>query len=185
MKKLILFSILLMGLSTYAQPQSDKDNYFSISIGTDIRNSIQGSKPTGDIPALDITLDAHAVTDNIDFNIGYELFPTLLFTRKYVALGYHFYIADLNNTNIRFSIQPSLEWSCIWRGQLESDQEPERQYSTPSLNINWNWDIGKHFAVQLATNFLPRVDNRIIFNEPKTRIVISEGLKIVYKIPNN
>ena len=171
---------MAMVLSLSAQAQ-DKDNYFSLSVGTDIRNAITGSAPTKNVPAWDITLDAHAVTENIDFGIGYEMFPTLSFTRKYVALGYHIPICYVANTDIKFSIQPSLEWSNIWRGRIDNEQNTERTYSTPSLNINWNWDLSKHFAIQIATNILPRPDLRVIYNESHNRVIFSNGAKGVFK----
>jgi len=85
------------------------------------------------------------------------------------------------NTDIKFGIHPSIEFSNITRGKVDSQQNEKRSYSTPSFNINFNWDLSKHFAVQIATNVLPRPDLRIIYNEPRTKVIISNGLKLVYK----
>ncbi len=181
MKKLILL-ILLVGVSAIAQTKdSDKDRYVSLSYGVDARNALLGSKPTGFKSALDYTIDAHIVEENFDFNLGQEVFSAIKFQRKYVALGYHFYVGDVWGTDVKFSIQPSLEWSNITRGRVDNMQDIHRSYSTPSFNINWNWDINKNFAIQLATNMLPRPDLRVIYNQEHNKWITSEGVKLVWK----
>lgn len=180
--KLLSTLMIMISLSLFAQ---DKDSYLSLSYGVDIKNRIVGSSPTGNHPATDYTIDFHAVEDNIDFNLGYEDFNAIKFKRKYLSLGYHFYIGDVIGTNIKFSIQPSIEWSNITRGQIDNLQDIHRSYSTPSFNINWNWDITKNFAIQLATNMLPRPDLRVIYNQQHDKWILSHGIKGVFKFNNH
>lgn len=161
----------------------DKDNYFSASWGFDIKNGFVGSKPTGNEPALDWIGDLHFVSDDVDYNIGYESFDAIKFNRKYMSIGYHIYIGDVWSTNIKFSAQPALEWSIIQRGKMESDQDPNKTYSTPSLNINWNWDLNKYIAIQISTGLLPRPDTREIYHLQHNKYVFNNGLKTMIKIP--
>jgi len=190
MKKLII-AICMFSSLVYSQDK-DKDNYFSASWGFDVKNGFVGSKPTGNEPALDWTADLHFVSDDVDYNVGYEQFDAIKFDRRYVSVGYHFYISDLNHTPIRFSIQPSIELSNIGRRYnetyigldgLKHSQEVPNSWFTPSLNVNWNWDIGKYFAIQLATNWLPRPDTRDIYHLKHNKYVTSVGFKTVIKIP--
>lgn len=177
--------VCMIGSSIYAQEGLDtgKDNYFSFAAGADIKNAIVGSKPTGDKPALDWTIEGHAVTENFDFGLGYEKFDVINYDRKWFGLGYHIPVCYIAGTDIKFSIQPSLEMS--WIGREWNNGLEERTFFTPSLNVNWNWDLTDHWGIQLATNWLPRPDIRVIYNQSHNKYVLSEGVKIVYKIKNN
>lgn len=169
-----LLPALLFSSALFAQ-----DNYFSASFGVDIKNAVVGSPPTGNNQALNWTAEAHAVADNFDFCVGYESFDKIKFNRRFLSLGYHFEICYIANTDIKFGIHPSIEFSNITRGKIDNMQNEKRSYSTPSLNINWNWDLSKHFAIQIATNVLPRPDLRVIYGTK--RIIVSNGIKLVYK----
>ena len=176
MKKLITIILILTAVNINAQ--EEKDTYFSVSAGLDIKNSTVGSKPTNNEPALNYTIDAHAVAENIDFNLGYECFDMIKYQRRYVALGYHFNVGYVPRTDIKFSIQPSLEFSNIARIWTDDGIYKRQSFSTPSININWNWDLNKHFAIQLATNILPRPDIRVLYNESNIRTRQNIGIGI-------
>lgn len=182
MKKLITITLILIGISVNAQ--EEKDNYFSISTGFDIRNGFVGSKPTNNEQSLNWTAEAHVSTENIDFGLGYEAFERLNYDRKFMAVGYHIPVCYINGTDIKFTIITSLEFS--WIGREWNNNGPEkRTFFTPSFNTNFNWDLNKTFAVQFCVNLLPRPDIRVVYNEENTKIILNNSLKLVIKIPHN
>jgi len=178
---------------SYTYAQNDKDRYLSLSYGVDVRNALIGSQPTDNKPALNWTAEFHAVEENIDFNIGMERFNMLEYTRVFVGLGYHIQVLYLLNTDIKFSVHPSIEFSninrtfnesVVWEGKTVTT-EVGKSFSTPSFNINWNWDLHKNVAIQIGTNVLPRRDIQYIYKEDHMRVIVSNSLKLVYKFNNH
>lgn len=182
MKKLLVF-ICMVGISClHAQ---EKDNYFSGSLGFDVRNGFAGSKPTNYEKALNWTAEAHVVTENVDFGLGYEAFERLDYSRKFMSGGYHIPVCYIAGTDIKFTVIPSIEFSWIWREWIDNGVREERTFFTPSFNTNLNWDLNDHFAVQLGINGLPRVDKKTVYNEDFVKVIWSNTLKLVVKIPHN
>lgn len=187
MKKLILPALLSLSISANAQ-DSEKDNYFYTSFGFDVKNAVQGSAPTNYEKALNWTIVANVVTDNIDFGLGYEKFNEIEYDRKFMQLGYHFKINYIKGTDMKFSINPAIEGSWIGREYDEKTKfngnivktKVSDTWFTPSFNVAFNLDLNKSFAVQLCTNLLHRLDCRDLYNDDKW--VLSNSAKLIYKI---
>ena len=183
MKKLLLIMLMITSY-TYSQ-DSNKDRYLYLSYGVDAKNALLGSKPTGYNQALNWLGEFHIVEENFNLGFGYEKFSDIKFERKFISFGYNCYFDNLIDLNGKFSIQPSLEWSVIQRGKMESDQDPNRTYSMPSANINFHYDLHKNIAVQLYASFIPRVDTREIYHQEHSKVISSFGVKGVFKFNNH
>jgi len=171
---------------------AQKASYIAVSVGADIRNSITGSAPTNNKSAFDGIDQIHFVGANVELGMGFEHFPQLKFCRMFGSLGYHFplYAYPFGN-EIKTTFVPSLECSMITRNVTENytykgvqyTEESKRGFMAIGLNLAAQWQLNDSFAVQLATNILPRPDIAFLYGDNKT--VISNYFKILYTFNKN
>lgn len=179
---------LLFSASMFAQ----KASYIAVSVGSDIRNSIVGSGPTNNKPAFDGIAQIHFVGANVELGMGYEAFPQLKFGRTFGSLGYQFPLyAYPFGEEIKTTFIPSVECSMITRNITEKYiyqgvqhvEESKRGFMSVGLNLALQWQLSDSFAVQLATNILPREDLRYMYGTDRT--IISNYFKILYTFNKN
>lgn len=135
MKKLIF--ILLFSAATQAQS-------IQFSAGIDVRNAIEGSKPTNFNPEADVTFNlGYLGKNNLEFAIGYETFKAINFNRYIAQTSYH--VTLFKNTKII----PAINYSLIKRNQT---------YYAPGANIGLRYQIHKNAAIEYNLETLYRTD---------------------------
>ncbi len=186
MKKSILLPALLFSASMFAQ----KASYIAVSVGADIKNSIVGSAPTNFKPAFDGIAQLHIVGANVEIGMGFESFPQLKFGRTFGSIGYQLPMY-VYGTDIKTTFIPSVECSMITRSVTENYTYQGKEYTETNkmgfmsvgLNLALQWKLNDSFAVQLATNVLPRPDIKYLYGNDKT--IISNYFKILYTFNQN
>jgi len=174
MKRLLL-PLLLFSPFIYGQ----KASYFSASLKTDIKNSIVGSAPTNNKPALDLMASIHCVGDNFELGVGDELFNQIGFNRFFVNGGYHtqWYI-PIGNNDLNFSIIPYVGISSITRYG-----KPDHEIVTPNQTY-FIYGRSNHLAVQGGLSFRAKLSDKILIDftsEALTR----QDLKYLYPTDPN
>lgn len=184
MKRLfILPALLALSLSANAQKQS----YLAFGLGADIKNGLIGSAPTGNKPAFDGIAQLNVVGANVHIDLGYESFQKIKFGRMFGSIGYELPLyAYPFGEEIKTTFIPAVEFSMITRNVTEKytyngvNMSEDRKYGflAIGLNIALQWQLTDDFAVQLASNVLPRPDLKYIYGTDRT--VISNYFKILY-----
>ena len=187
MKKLLLSS-LLFSFGLFAQ---EKESYCSISIGTDVKNSIVGSKPTGNNPALDLVMNINAVSCDFEISAGYEHFQAIGFSRYSADFGFHNqrYI-PIGNKEFDFTAVPSIGFSMIQRfnGIDHYASNGDFIYSRSShlaaqVNLSLRTKLSDKILLDWTIQAITRPDLQYLYptDDPKF-IVFSNYLKLHYII---
>lgn len=194
LKTILTLLLTLPIFSSYSQQQ--KDTYISFSSGIDIRNEITGSPPTKDEPSLNYQFQFGMVGNNVEINIGYEVFPKLDFDKYTVGIGYHFHLyGNALKLPIHTIFIPSIEPTLIgrhgtWGGGLSYNQVSS--HLSLGLNLAFRWQVNDNTAFEYSFNALPRTDLSAMYGEIATRdrasiagigIVGSNFLKFTYMVP--
>lgn len=180
MKKLILVSAILLGLNASAQ------GYFSVSLKTDVKNALVGSKPTDYQPALDLLVNLNMIDDNnIELSVGYESFHKIGFRRYSVDLGY---LADryipLGNKEFDFSVTPSIGFSFIQRyNMVDSAQSDISSHTAFQGNLSFRTKITDRLLLDFTTQLMTRPDLKHHYpNDNPKDFVLSNFVGIHYII---
>jgi hypothetical protein len=182
MKKILMVVFIMTGILSYSQSK-DKEHYISFSTGLDVKNSIVGSKPTNNEPALNLLYQISIVSDNIEVNIGYENFNRIKFDKYTIGVGYHFplYGRVFNHQTkvvMVISAEPTIinRWGDNW-GTTSS-------HLTIGGNIGFRGLITDRIGVEYLLNALPRTDLSSRYPEinPTIPIIYSNFVKVYYII---
>ncbi|MFV8325227.1 hypothetical protein [Flavobacterium sp. ZS1P14] len=193
--KTILTVLLTLTLfSSYGQQQ--KDTYLSFTSGFDVKNETIGSPPTNNEPALNYQFQFGMVGNNVEVNIGYEVFPRLDFDKYTVGVGYHFHLyGNALRLPIHTVFIPSIEPTLIgrhgtWGGGLSYNQVSS--HLSLGLNLTFRWHLSDTTAFEYSFNALPRTDLSAMYGDISTRdhasiagvgIVGNNFLKLTYMLP--
>lgn len=192
MKKTLLFLALSLSLSTYSQ----KETYASVSLRTDLRNAVLGSKPTNDKPALDLTASVNMVSNNFEINFGDEYFREIGFNRVFVNFGYHLprYVR-IGYKEIDITVVPYAGFGVISRFGKE-DREiitPDKDYYIYGSSSHLAAQAGLSFRVKLFDKFLldwtcealTRPDLQYLYpTDPNDKIKFSNSVGVHYIFSN-
>lgn len=193
-KIIIILLLTHTVFSSYGQQQ--KDTYISFTSGVDIRNAFIGSAPTNNEPSLNYQFQFAMVGNNVEVNMGYEVFPRLDFDKYTIGVGYHFHLyGNALSRNIHTVFIPSIEPTLIgrhgtWGGGLSYNQVSS--HMSLGLNLALRWHISDNIAFEYSFNALPRTDLKAMYGEKSTRdrasiagvgIVGNNFLKITYMLP--
>jgi hypothetical protein len=157
MRKLLLFLILNLTLSTYAQHQ--------FSVGLDVKNAIVGSDPTDNEPATDLTIQYKVRQKHIEVGLSYERFNAIEYQDYTVFLGYCVGEKNVFYTNIGF-------------GQIVR----KSNIGTLNYEINVGFDkyIYKNIGLSYELNINRRMDLQFIYDVYQP--TISNNIKLIYKL---
>lgn len=145
------FTISLATLLATALTATAQDvNYFSLSLGSDIKSSTVGSKATDYKASPDIIIGAHMVGSNFELNPEIESFAKIGYFRFGLNAGYHSerYVR-LFGEDHNFTIVPSIGFSMIHRYGFE-----DREIYDPKIKTTtYIYGSSSHFAVQANLSF--------------------------------
>lgn len=156
-----------------------KDNYIALKAGVDPAHFVK-----------DYIFQAAVVSENIEINIGYEIFPEIDFSKYTLGLGYHFPLhANVLDKHIVTTFIPTIEPTMIsrkdtWGGGLGLDMYGNEKtqnsgHLSIGLNLSLMWRLTDRIAAEYSLNFLPRTDIKSQFpNGDRSKITI-EGIPIV------
>jgi hypothetical protein len=188
---------LLLSLTIFlGHSQQQKDTYVSFTSGFDLKNEIVGSPPTNNEPSLNYQFQFAMVGNNVEVNIGYEVFPRLDFDKYTIGVGYHFHLyGNPLKLPIHTVLIPSIEPSLIgrhgtWGGGLSYNQVSS--HLSLGLNLTFRWHLNDTTAFEYSFNALPRTDLSAMYGDVSTRahtsvagvrIVGNNFLKLTYMVP--
>lgn len=193
-KTIYTLLITLTVFSSYSQQQ--KDTYISFTSGFDIRNEAIGSEPTNNKPSLNYQFQFGMVGNNVEINVGYEVFPRLDFDKYTIGIGYHFHLYGKAlklpiHTVFIPSIEPTLiERHGTWGGGLSYNQASS--HMSLGLNLTFRWHINDNTAFEYSFNALPRTDLSSMYGKISTKdrasiagigIIGNNFLKFTYMLP--
>ena len=183
---ILLFSGLL-----YCQ---EKNSYFSASAGFDIKNAVLGSKPTNNLPSLDLLIGLHAVSGNFELNPEFELFEKIKFRRYAINIGWHFprYLL-LGNKAIRITTIPSLGTAIIARYGGEDRTTASghiiyrrSQHLAFQGNLSFRATLSDRFLLDYTIQATTRPDLNFLYPDDKNKqIVFSNFIKVHYILFKN
>jgi hypothetical protein len=152
----LLLPLLFIGSLTYGQYKTPKESYASLSLKTDVRNAILGSKPTNNKPSPDLTLAVNMVGNNLELSVGDELFNQIGFNRFFLNFGYHSqrYI-PIGDKELNFTVIPYLGASTITRYGKEDRILP---------NGDFIYGNSSHLAVQGGISIRGKITDKILFD---------------------
>ena len=164
MKKLI--TLLLFTVVSYSQN-------VQFSVGTDVRNSIVGSKPTNNKPEANIIYQFAMISnEGIEVGITYETFKAISFERYNVQVGYQ--IEPLE----RVKIIPAINYNII--GRYGDKWGCASSHLAFGANVGLRYQISDTFDVEYNGEVLQRVDLNTKYGG--SNYVYSGYLKLIYKI---
>ena len=175
-----------------------KENYFSASLGSDIKNSIVGSKPTGFKPASDLVIGLHVVSNNFELNPEIETFSKIGYFRSGINFGLHFnkWFIPIGNTEMDFTLVPSIGASLISRSGKEDKLivTPEQDYwvygnsshISAQANLSFRLKLSDSFILDYTANLSTRPDLVYMYPTDNPKFMcLSNFLKLHYIIKNN
>lgn len=183
MRKLLILLTLSLSFNIFAQEK--ETHYVSISAAFDIKNSVVGSKPTGDKPELDVLFQITAVGNKgTEAYVGYEMFNKINFSKYTIGIGQGFplygwldYDSQIK-TVLFVSLEPTIinRWG-TWGGGISSNQPIS--FLSLGANASVRWFIHDHFGFEILFNALPRTDLRSMYGNSNTGRVSIDGIPIV------
>lgn len=175
-----------------------KENYFSVSLGSDIKNSIVGSKPTNYKPSADLVFGLHMVSKNVELNPEIESFNEIGYLRSGLNFGYHLnnWFIPIGNKELDFTVVPNVGISVISRfGKTDKLIETKDQdyyiygksaHIATQANLSFRLKLSDSFMLDYTANLSTRPDLMYMYptDEPKF-LCLSNFLKLHYIIKNN
>ncbi len=161
MKKLII--LLLLSFACNAQPK-----YAFVTAGFDVRNAVEGSKPTNNSPAFDGQLKIGATYHNFEVLVVYENFNKIDFQQFGFAANYITY--PLYRIDLAFGA----EYQMIMRGS--------HSFLSYGGNLELRYDLSNRWNIGLQGNYKHRPDIEYLYNTGKQEFRFSTFFNIRYKL---
>lgn len=155
------FILLLITTISIAQSQT-KEHYIAFSSAIDVVNLSGGSGGINNKNTLDLLLQASAISENLEINIGYEMFNQMQFDKYTIGIGYHFplygYLFGKQvKTILITAIEPTLiDRYGTWGGKLSYNASSS--HLTIGANLSFRIHLSDTFAIEYLFNALPRTD---------------------------
>lgn len=189
MKKILI--LLLVCMTSFAQ---EKESYFSLSAGADVKCSLVGSKPTNNQPSLDLIVAAHMVGNDFELSVGDEYFKQIGFNRFFMNAGFHFpmYIPEeffpVGDSDLNFTLVPYVGTSNITRFGFEDRIVGDRYIYGRSSHLavqgglSVRFELLENLLLDFSSELLTRQDlqYRYFSDNPKF-IVLSNYVSLHYK----
>jgi hypothetical protein len=164
MKKLI--TLLLFTVVSYGQN-------VQFSIGSDLRNAVIGSDPTGNKPAANLIYQFAMVSNKgIEVGITYETFKAISFDRYNIQVGYQINVLE------RLKVVPAFNYNII--GRYGSNWGNESSHLAFGANVGLRYKISDTFDVEYNGEVLQRVDLNTKYGG--NNYIYSGYVKLIYKI---